>query len=473
LALRRAIRDHRAVNGMARSSRTHSPFRRRYAAASFGVLLACGADPPRALQNKPEPAPAAVSPEGTATPPIGPLPQPPLLEEPKAPLLAPPAAPGSASGAAEFVDDAPPAPQPLAAEDACAATAIEAESIERVVEVPIEEEVVVPSVFYLMLDSSGSMVSDPFTLAGLVEAVLDLFGLGQRPPQPTKWEYTLDGLKTFLNDPASAGLELGLGYFPDGGQCDGAGYDVPSVPLGVLPEQAPVLETSLDARQPAGNTPLEGALRGATNYCLGFNAEHPEARCVAVLITDGAADECDARGADELAAIATAARAGGVITYAAGMQGADFAVLDAIGAAGGADCDPDQPGFACDLTANRQAFVAALASIRDRTRTQIRIEQHIETERQILPCEWQIPAPPSGASFDPERVNVRLTLPQGTLDAIANVPAASGCAAAGGWYYDDPAAPQHILACPATCERLRAEPEVRVDLLFGCKTVLR
>ena len=184
------------------------------------------------------------------------------------------------------------------------------------------------------------------------------------------------------------------------------------------------------------------------------------------------------RGADALAAIAAKARAAGVLTYAAGMQGADFAVLDAIGAAGGADCDPDQPGFACDLTANRQAFVTALASIRDRTRTQIRIEQHIETERQILPCEWQIPAPPSGASFDPARVNVRLTLPEGTLDAVANealtnVPAASSCAAAGGWYYDDPVAPQHILACPATCDKLRAQTESRVELLFGCKTVLR
>jgi hypothetical protein len=276
-----------------------------------------------------------------------------------------------------------------------------------------------------------------------------------------------------LNDPASTGLELGLGYFPEGGQCDGAGYDLPSVALGSLPELAPVLEASLDARQPAGNTPLEGALRGVTNYCLGFNAEHPEASCVAVLITDGAADECDARSADELAAIAASARAGGVITYAAGMQGADFAVLDAIGAAGGGDCDPDQPGFACDLSANRQAFVATLESIRDRTRTQIRIERHVEPEHEILPCEWQIPLPPAGASLDPARVNVRLSLPSGTLDALPNVAAAASCAAAGGWYYDAPLAPKHVLACPATCELLRAEPESRVDLLFGCKTILR
>jgi hypothetical protein len=361
----------------------------------------------------------------------------------------------------------------LAPEDSCAATAIEAHSVERVVEVPVEEQVVVPSVFYVMLDSSGSMVTDPFTLANLIEDLLDLFGLGTQPPQPTKWDYTVAGLKSFIQDPASAGIQLALGYFPDAGQCDGTGYDQPSVPLGTLPESAPQLESSLDARQPAGNTPLEGALRGATNFCLGFNAEHPEASCVAVLITDGAADECTARSAADLAAIAANALEGGVITYAAGMQGADFSVLDAIGAAGGGDCDPAAPGFACDLTANQQAFVTALNTIRDRTRTQTRIEQHTQVERQALPCAWQIPAPPSGALLDPARVNVRLSQPDGSAASLAGVPGAADCSASGGWYYDDALAPSQILACPATCDALGVAPETRVDLLFGCKTVLR
>jgi hypothetical protein len=394
---------------------------------------------------------------------------PPLAAEP--PTLDGTAEP-SAAATPGFIDGASPATQ-LTPEAACAATAIAAESVERVVEVPVEEQVTVPSVFYLMLDSSGSMVSDPFTLEGLIEAVLDLFGLGQRPPQPTKWDYTLDGLNTFLNDPASAGLELGLGYFPDAGQCDGSGYDVPSVPLGVLPEHAPVLGASLLARQPVGNTPLEGALRGVTNYCLRFNAEHPEASCVAVLITDGAADECDARSAADLAAIAASAREGGVITYAAGMQGADFGVLDAIGAAGGGDCDPEQPGFACDLTANRQALVAALDSIRDRTRTQLRIERHTEVQREVLPCQWQLPPAPSGAALDPERVNVRLSLGGEAQDALPKVVDSASCNASGGWYYDDALAPSQVLACPVTCAALQAESQARVDLLLGCKTVLR
>jgi hypothetical protein len=397
------------------------------------------------------------------------------------PVLGPP---GGVSGSGEsaavdhFIEpdsppDVPGAPSALSPDQACAARAVEAETIERVVEVPIVEAVVVPSVFYLMLDSSGSMVQDPFTLASVVEQILDLFGLGQNPPAPTKWDFAIAGLQSFVNDPASAGLELGVGYFPEGGLCDGSGYDIPSVPLGVLPANAASIEASLDARVPSGGTPLEGALRGATGFCLAFNAEHPEASCVAVLITDGAAEECDARSATDLALIARSAAERGVLTYAAGMDGADFVVLDAIGAAGGGDCDPAASGFACDLTADSNAFVAALNGIRDRTRTQTRTETRIEREVQALPCAWEIPSPPPGEAFDPGRVNVELGGPGAAPLALANVSLASDCGAAGGWFYDDALAPTLISACPATCALLQTQPETRVDLLFGCATVIR
>jgi len=406
---------------------------------------------------------------------VEPSPPPPSRSTPQAPVLDAPVLDGpSGTGLAPTDDLAGDAPASgISAGQSCAASVLEAETIERVVEVSIEEEVVVPSVFYLMLDSSGSMVSDPFTLEGLVEDILDLFGLGQAPPEPTKWDYAVAGLESFLADPASTGLELGLGYFPDAGLCDGSGYDVPSVALGALPENGAALSSSLDARVPDGGTPLEGALRGATDFCLAFNAQNPDASCVAVLITDGAAEECDARSADALASIAASAFERGVLTYAAGMDGADFSVLDAIGRAGGADCDPAASSFACDLTADRDAFVAALSGIRDRTRTQTRIERRVERELQALPCEWQIPPPPSGESLDPTRVNVELATSGASALPIANVVGEADCGVGDGWYYDDVAAPSSVVACPATCERLGAAPDTRVNLLFGCETTLR
>jgi hypothetical protein len=438
----------------------------------FASIMGCGDDGPsssaRPLGAEPldDRAGADASPSG------GPLPSPVL--DPSGDI----SGRGESAAGADFIAadspaGVPGAPSLLSPDQACAARVVEAETIERVVEVPIDEEVVVPSVFYLMLDSSGSMVQDPFSLASVIEQILDLFGLGQNPPAPTKWDFAIAGLKSFVNDPASAGLELGVGYFPEGGLCDGSGYDIPSVPLGVLPANAASIEASLDARIPSGGTPLEGALRGATGFCLAFNAEHPDASCVAVLITDGAAEECDARSATELALIAQSAADRGVLTYAAGMEGADFAVLDAIGAAGGGDCDPAAPGFACDLTANSNAFVAALNGIRDRTRTQTRTETRIEREVQALPCAWEIPSPPPGEAFDPGRVNVELGGPGAAPMAVANVSLASDCGAAGGWFYDDALAPTLINACPATCALLQAQPETRVDLLFGCATVIR
>lgn len=356
-----------------------------------------------------------------------------------------------------------------ALDGSCAATTVQAEKLEAVIEVPVEEEVVVPSVFYLMLDSSGSMDVE----APELQSILEQIRRGLPPTVLTKWEFAVASLKSFLADPASVGIELALGFFPGAGLCDGQGYDVPTAPLGVLPDNARRLSAALDARQPNGGTPLEGALRGATGFCLAYNAANPNASCVAVLITDGAAEDCDARSAAQLASIAADAAQRDVITFAAGMQGADFAVLDAIGQAGGGDCDPSTPGFACDLTADSDAFAAALKGIRDRTRTQTRIETRIEEQRTVLPCEWEIPAAPAGEIFDRARVNVQLTTPGVPAIAVANVPNAAACGDVGGWYYDDPAAPSSVAACPNTCDLLRALPDSRVDLLLGCVTQLR
>ena len=45
--------------------------------------------------------------------------------------------------------------------------------------------------------------------------------------------------------------------------------------------------------------------------------------------------------------------------------------------------------------------------------------------------------------------------------------------ARGGWYYDvDPAAgtPTRVIACQATCQRFKADPNATVDIRYGCRT---
>jgi hypothetical protein len=90
-----------------------------------------------------------------------------------------------------------------------------------------------------------------------------------------------------------------------------------------------------------------------------------------------------------------------------------------------------------------------------------------------ITCDWSIPAPPSGEKLDPARVNVRATMGDGSKTDLAKVASRAACGAGEGWYYDDPNAPRRVVPCPASCTRLQADPKASVDVLFGCKTVVR
>jgi hypothetical protein len=86
-------------------------------------------------------------------------------------------------------------------------------------------------------------------------------------------------------------------------------------------------------------------------------------------------------------------------------------------------------------------------------------------------CEWVIPPPPPGESLDANKVNVRFTGSSGTPETIFAVGDLASCdAAAGGWYYDNPANPSKVLACPTSCTVMQADDNALVEVLFGCAT---
>ena len=90
-----------------------------------------------------------------------------------------------------------------------------------------------------------------------------------------------------------------------------------------------------------------------------------------------------------------------------------------------------------------------------------------------LTCEYGIPKP-DGGDLDYGAVNVRFTSGTGQTSTIGYAGGASGCAAAGGWYYDvDPVtrAPSKIQLCPTTCTSAKSDPKAQINVLFGCKTV--
>jgi hypothetical protein len=297
---------------------------------------------------------------------------------------------------------------------------------------------------FIMQDFTGTMVT------------------GVPSGSPNSWPNSVNALTGFVNDPASQGLDVGLGFFPPtsglpDAQCGGC---VPVVPIGPITQTGPQIVNAMNSNtpNPLNFTPLQCGLQGMISACQAFMQQTGE-RCVAVFVTDGntadpAPPGCDTNTAN-LLNIVSQGNAAGVTTYALGVVSGAMAFVNQVAQAGGTNT-----GF--DVTQGSQAFLAALNSIRSSVAVQT-----------TLDCQWIIPDSTTGQTIDPSKVNLNFTPGGGTAQQIAQVPSQSDCAAAGnGWYYDDPTNPTQVLVCPQTCDMLKASTDGQVDLLFGCDTVV-
>lgn len=358
--------------------------------------------------------------------------------------------------------------------DACAATSQAAEKVTIDHQVTHDALVAKPVALYLMQDRSGSMNEStgiPFF-------------------SPSKWQQTVDAIKAFVVDPKSDRIDVALGFFPSAtGQCSGENYDAPVVPMGRLldPQHAQAISDAFGKYSPNGSgggkgTPIEGGLRGGVNFCLVFEADHPDEKCAVVLITDGAPTEC-ALGSDVLDSVAAEAfDKAQVKTFTIGMNGADPVLLNGIATAGRTDCSPSTADSYCNVSKSATALSDALAHIRE---TVVETVQETVTEIVTTPldCEFKIASPPAGQVFNRSEVNVRFTH-DGAVDKILQVASEAACpsAANSGWYYDDPVTPTTIKVCSATCAAIKASTgdggtdasssggAPRVDILLGCQT---
>lgn len=87
-------------------------------------------------------------------------------------------------------------------------------------------------------------------------------------------------------------------------------------------------------------------------------------------------------------------------------------------------------------------------------------------------CEYAIPPPPTGMTFDSEKVNVEYTNGAQQLSVIPRLPTDKTCGTEVSWQYDNPATPTHVVLCPSACKMVQKDPQARVDAKFGCKTVV-
>ncbi|MES1185613.1 MAG: hypothetical protein ABUL60_17505 [Myxococcales bacterium] len=240
--------------------------------------------------------------------------------------------------------------------------------------------------------------------------------------------------------------------------CRPATYAAPAAAIAQLPGAKAGLIAAISAAMPEGLTPSGPALQGAIDQSGAWAKAHPDHQVVAVLATDGLPTLCEPVDIAGVAAVAAKGRTldPAVSTFVIGVFGPDDtdapANLDQIAKSGGTN-----KAFIVDTQGDVQKqFRDALNTIR----------------ASGLSCELAVPKPPDGQKLDYGRVNVSFDDGSGPTDLLG-WPDASGCGAAGGWYYDvtPPAqTPTRIIACPTTCTAFQKTDMGSVQIKLGCET---
>jgi hypothetical protein len=320
-----------------------------------------------------------------------------------------------------------------------------------------------PSNLLFLIDRSASMRCNPPPTTD--SATCESAPSRARADEPSKWELVRDGLEHALEQlPSSA--SAGITYFSNDDDC--GVQSLPHVPLDALDtDHIATLDTSLDAVEPHGGTPIVGALILAYKQ---LNPDQtpglPYGDRFVVLITDGQEGCAPAETARLLDTELPKSRRARITTFVIGVPGSEVnrRFLSQLAFAGGAatrsDCDHESSDPAvgdCQFDMSRvpdlgAALSAALGAISGRA----------------LSCEFDVPRPKNGGELDYERVNVVYSERVDGPEQLVAMDATRACdGGADGWQYN--ADRSRIVLCGATCERVRRAASIRIAL--GCKSV--
>lgn len=278
-----------------------------------------------------------------------------------------------------------------------------------------------------------------------------------------KWINTKAALKAFVNNPAYNDLSMALQFYPVRKQCSVADYAIPAVEMGLFPAVAPAVSTALDAQSMEYGTPITQVLDGMAIYMRANAAKNPSHKQIILLASDGLPDETcksednglsgnsiEAASAKVRAAYNDGKPAGdgtpSIPTFVIGV-GSELDGLNQIAAAGGSE-----RAILIDPTKNvQEEFLKALENIR----------------RSVIPCDYPIP---QSTDFDAAKVNVTYNASSGVNQTFGYVGGLGECAKAPdtGYYFDNPTAPTKVTLCPKTCERVKADDQGEINIVFGC-----
>jgi hypothetical protein len=279
----------------------------------------------------------------------------------------------------------------------------------------------------------------------------------------TLWTGTVNALNSFIADPLSAGINLGMNFFPPivgSGNCVVGEYNplqhpqsIP--PLFVIGTDNTEISNILNGAGTAGVTPMYAALDGTYQVASTWQSTYPSHKTIVVLTGDGEPNSCSSlHGTDEISAcagLAGAAYSGtGIETYCIVLDSSAMAALTAVAQQGGTTTP-------YNISGNVSQFAQVMTDIRD----------------QALGCEFIIPAP-TETDFDPTKVNVTY-YPGGVGEGqpIPQVANEQSCGAGPGWYFDNPQTPTRIILCPSSCQLVESDLEPKVSIQFGCPTQTR
>ncbi|XXY50457.1 vWA domain-containing protein [Sorangium sp. So ce269] len=296
-----------------------------------------------------------------------------------------------------------------------------------------------PVTMFVALDRSASMV----TVGGVSVA-------------NARWNPARAALRTFFEDPASAGLGVAFRFWPHNnpGPCNDSGSSCPafavsgcSLPLVTFDgsaarrltadpapsdQQELALVNALNHPDPlTGDTPMYPALDGATTWAINYKNAHREEEVAVVFVTDGIPSNCDTVPNHIANLAGNAFENHGVRVHAVGFGSSNAEIINLIAHRGG--------GQAYNLTAG----TALQGSLRDAL---------VSIRGEALPCDVTVPV--AGVS-DPASVSVVHVNSAGTETILTPRAGLGSCG--DGWYFAD-ATNTSVKLCPQTCTTLRESP---------------
>ena len=326
-----------------------------------------------------------------------------------------------------------------------------------------------PASVLFVVDRSGSMTCNAPPVQSVESCNLDPKRLD--PSAPSRWEITTDALEQTFGSLTGSAAAVGLSMFSIDGFC---GVDsTPSVGLdAVTPRQHGALSEALHDADPAGGTPIVGAVISAYRHL--HQELHAAGNRFVVLITDGE-ESCgsggDAQNLEDLGAARARllqsevqkARSANIRTFVVGTPGSEGAraFLSELAFQGGTARAPSCTHGAADASVGdchfdlttEQDFAGVLGNTLGKIGSEAR------------GCEFQAPGGGAGESLN---VQVR-----GGAGAPSCLPlAADGCGQGEGFAYsrrDDGAIDYgRVVLCGSSCELVKSDPSAVVDVILGC-----